>query len=971
MNSLFAKHSHPPFEIMKSHLPSLSVLVLITAWPIALCGAAPRLEHSFDADWRFHRGDAPGAETAAFDDTSWRVLDVPHDWSIEDAPNPTNDLPSLAITRGVWRFSRGDDPAWAAPGFDDHGWTEVRLPGYFDETGYTNEHCFGWCRRLVTVPEALRGKDFLLNVGVVDDADETYFNGEKIGGIGGMPPHFDGSQQPWTKPRVYRVPAALVRAGGNVVAVRVYNEGARGGICGDSFTPIGPFSPDSPGGASTGYVLGGTGWYRKHFTLGADSADRLVSILFDGVYMDADVWLNGRHLGNHPYGYTAFGFDLTPDLRPPGETNVLAVRVRNLGRNSRWYSGSGIYRHVRLTATGPVHVPLWGLAVTTPEVTSDHASVNLVTTVTNSSPRDAAISLRASILGPNGKTVKSAETQARVAAGGQVQIPQTLEVRSPALWSPELPRLYRAEVEVLAAGEVQDRAETTFGVREIHFTAEGGFTLNGKPVLLRGGCVHHDNGPLGSAAIDRAEERRVELLKASGFNAIRTSHNPPSTAFLDACDRLGMLVLDEAFDCWEKGKNPEDYHRFFKDWWERDLASMVLRDRNHPSVVLWSIGNEIPERAEPSGVAIAAQLRAAVKRLDSSRPVTAAICSFWDHPGWTWSNSVPAFESLDVGGYNYLEGEYAPDHARFPERIMVGTESYPHAAFVCWQPVERDPWVVGDFVWTAFDYLGESGIGHARLDNEPGGFGRQWPWFNAFCGDLDICGFKKPQSLYRDVLWHRSPLEVLVHMPMPPGRTERISDWGWPDELPCWTWPGEEGKPLQVSVYTRCEAVRLELNGKEIATRTLGADSKLTARFEVPYSPGKLRAVGLSGGKTVASQTLRTAGSPKRLRLVADRSTLHADRNDLCYVTVEVTDAAGDLVPAAALPVRFSVSGAGELAAVGSGNPNLPESFRSPLRTTFHGRCLAILRPSGNAGVIRLRAEADTLKPAAISIRTR
>ena len=814
---------------MKSLRMVFLVLIALAVWPGAASEIPPRRQQSFDANWRFHRGDAPGAEESTFDDSAWRLLDLPHDWSIEDIPKTANDTPSS----------------------------------------------------------------------------------------------------------------------------------------------VGPFSPDSPGGTGTGYTLGGIGWYRKHFALEPGNANRLVSVLFDGVYMDADVWLNGHHLGNHPYGYTAFGFDLTPHLRPLGETNVLAVRVRNLGKNSRWYSGSGIYRHVTLTVTDPLHIPQWGVYVTTPKVTDTGATINVKTMMENGLGTTAPLAVQTRILGPNGRRIKTATSQASVEAGGKTEVSQAFEIPSPALWSPDTPRLYQAEVTLLLGSRAVDRVTATFGIREVRFGVQSGLTLNGKPLKLKGGCVHHDNGPLGAAAIDRAEERRVQLLKASGFNAIRTSHNPPSTAFLEACDRLGMLVIDEAFDCWERGKNPEDYHRFFKDWWERDLAAMVLRDRNHPSVILWSIGNEIPERAEPSGVAIAERLSGTVKQMDATRPVTAAICSFWDHPGWTWSNSVPAFSSLDVGGYNYLEGEYAGDHAKFPSRIMVGTESYPRAALACWNAVETDPWVLGDFVWTALDYLGEAGIGHSRLDNEPGGFGRSWPWFNAYCGDLDLCGFKKAQSLYRDVVWRQSPLEILVHTPLPPGRAEFVSDWGWPDELPCWTWPGEEGKPLQVVVYSRCQTVRLELNGKEIATRTIGPDSKLAARFEVPYAPGELRAVGLTDRRQVASQTLQTADSPRRLRLLADRSTIRANRNDLCYVTAEITDDHGRLVPTAALSVRFSLSGPGELAAVGSANPKLPESFRGPTRTTFHGRGLAIVRPVGGPGTVLLQAEADGLKSAAVRIRIR
>ncbi len=397
---------------------------------------------------------------------------------------------------------------------------------------------------------------------------------------------------------------------------------------------------------------------------------------------------------------------------------------------------------------------------------------------------------------------------------------------------------------------------------------------------------------------------------------------------------------------------------------------MVQRDRNHPSVILWSIGNEIPERADPEGIAIAHRLYDIVKREDPTRPVTEAICSFWDHPGRAWSNTAPAFTVLDVGGYNYMDGQYRPDHAEFPKRIMVGTESYPRRFGTMWQAVEECPWVVGDFVWTAFDYLGESGIGHSRPDNEPGSFGRSWPWFDSFCGDLDLCGFRKPQSFYRDVVWARSPLEIMVHTPLPPGRTEKVSDWGWPDELPSWTWPGAEGQPLTVTVYTRCDKVRLELNGKVVGTKSLDANANFTARFEVPYEPRTLRVVGFKQGKQVAAKTLHTAGPPTRLKLIADRAKIHSERSDLCYVTAEVTDASGDLVPTAAVPVHFKISGEGGLAAVGSGNPRLPESFQQPARTTYQGRCLVILRPNGRAGVMQLEAEATGLKPAKLRVRT-
>ena len=774
--------------------------------------------------------------------------------------------------------------------------------------------------------------------------------------------------------RRYRVPASLVHGDGtDVLAVRVFDGYGSGGIyeAGVQAQPVGPFDPgSSEGGASTGHVLGGTGWYRKHFTLAASDSNKLVSVRFDGVYMNSDVWLNGHHLGNHPYGYTSFAYDLTSYLKSAGRENILAVRIRNEGKNSRWYSGSGIFRHVWLTVNEPVRVPLWGVYVTTPKASKDTATVKVTTEVQNGSGADAKVVVRMRLLGPDGKVVKSAENPARLVAGGTSQLDQVIEIRSPKLWSPEAPNLYQAEVEILAGSKTVDQVATAFGIRQIEVNAEHGFRLNGQMMKLKGGCMHHDNGPLGSATIDRAEERRVETMKANGFNAIRTSHNPPSPAFLDACDRLGMLVIDEAFDQWELQKNPDDYHLYFKEWSERDIASMVRRDRNHPSVVIWSIGNEIPGRFERED--IARRLRERVLAQDDTRPITAAICADWDSGNRAWDRiSDPAFKYLDIGGYNYLPDKYESDHARNPQRVMVATESYPKDFFDYWSLVEKHSYVIGDFVWTGMDYLGESGIGHAVLSNVRNEFLMPWPWFDAYCGDIDTCGFKKPQSYYRDVVWGRSQMEMEVHAPIPPGLQERVSAWGWPDECRSWNWPGQEGKPLQVAVYSRCETVRLELNGKVIGEKPVSAATKLTAKFEVPYTPGELRASGLIKGKVAATAILRTTGAPKKMRLTADRTTIRADRNDLSYVTVEVIDETGNRVPNAEIPVRFSVTGAGELAAQGSSSPNDVASFHAPVRRTFQGRCLAILRPKGDAGKITLRAEADGLVADVITIQTR
>lgn len=542
---------------------------------------------------------------------------------------------------------------------------------------------------------------------------------------------------------------------------------------------IGPFSKESPGASSTGYVLGGTGWYRKTFTMPQESKGNIVVLNFDGIYMDCDIWINGKHAGSHPYGYTAFNLDITPFLNMPGKPNVIAVRVRNDGKNSRWYSGSGIYRHVWLITTQPVRVSPWGVYVLTQNAGTKSASLKVMVNINSEAAAVMDIKVKTTIVAPDGKTVAINETPYRSMITRNMELSQNINVPFPKLWSVDEPLLYTAEVEVVAGGKTTDVVKVTFGIRTISFDAETGFFLNGKRVLLKGGCMHHDNGFLGAAAIDRAEERRVELMKAYGYNAIRTSHNPPSRQFLDACDRLGVLVIDESFDMWERAKNPMDYHRFFREWWQRDIQSMVMRDRNHPSVIIWSIGNEINERADSSGLVIAKQLVEEARRLDPARPVTAAICSFWDHKGRPWSATAPAFELLDIGGYNYQFQQYKSDHEQFPERIMAGTESLPKDAFENWKHVEENSWVIGDFVWTAMDYMGETGIGNSRLHDDPdSSFTRTWPWFNAYCGDIDLLGFKKPQLFYRDVIWRNSKIEMAVHAPVPAGEARNCQRMG-------------------------------------------------------------------------------------------------------------------------------------------------------------------------------------------------
>ncbi len=767
---------------------------------------------------------------------------------------------------------------------------------------------------------------------------------------------------------------------------------------------IGPFSKSSPGGGrSPGNVLGGTGWYRKHFSLEKSDEGKTAVLQFDGVYMETEVWVNGKEAGVNKYGYSPFWFDITDLLNPTGESNVIAVKVDNTGRNTRWYSGSGIYRNVHLVLTDPVHVVVWGVYVTTPEVRKDEAIVDLAVTAQNDGRASANTVIKVNILDVNGKSVVQAESPLLIESSATIAENFQIPVKDPDLWSLDTPDLYHAVISIETEGKISDTYTQTFGIRTVEFSAEKGFLLNGGPIELKGGCMHHDNGLLGSAAIDRAEERRVEIMKANGYNAIRTSHNPPSETFLNACDRVGMLVIDEFTDMWETPKNPEDYSRFFAEWWKRDLEAMILRDRNHPSIILWSIGNEIREWTNPDGLRISENLIGVIREKDPSRLITEAINAF----GLADWGNAPAFELLDVAGYNYAYARYEEDHKQHPSRIFIGTESFPVQAFENWDMVEKHPYVIGDFVWTGWDYLGEVALGRSqyaepRQQNErrsgpppsggppsggppsggpqasgpnqgpqPNQFRRpsNWPWFGAWCGDIDITGEKKSPMLYRDILWDNSKLEIMVHEPIPEGLVERVGRWGWPQEWPSWNWKESEGKSLQIRVFTKGDMVKLELNGELIGEEEVSAETKYTAVFDVAYQPGELKATAYDNGKEIATKLLQTAGEPVSVRLTADRNEINADRNDLSFVKIEVVDKNGQIVPRDSIPIRLTLTGNGELAASGNASPYDMGSFNRPVINTFKGRAQAIIRPFTTKGNITLSAEAENLKTGKVMIK--
>jgi len=723
-------------------------------------------------------------------------------------------------------------------------------------------------------------------------------------------------------------------------------------------------------GGSGGYFPAGIGWYRKTFIAPAAWKDKKVSIYFEGVYMNAEVFINGVSIGSYPYGYTSFRRDLSSYLQP-GKENTIAVRVDNSQQlNSRWYSGSGIYRHVWMIVTADVHIANWGVAITTPTVSSKKATVQIKTTIKNETGSPQSVVLSSTLKDKNLRNAGSSNIKVNLLANSEKEIVQQIDVPTPLLWAPENPNLYSADVQVLQSNRVIDKTRTGFGIRSIKFDIENGFQLNGKTVKLNGGCVHHDNGSLGAAAFDRAEEKKVELLKSAGFNAVRTSHNPPSEAFLNACDRLGLLVVDESFDCWKVGKNKHDYAQYFDQWWQRDLNAMLLRDRNHPSIIMWSIGNEIVERGTPGAVETAKMLVKSIKQIDTTRPVTSAIVE----SGKEWSNLDPLMAAHDVAGYNYHLWSASADHQRVPSRMIVQTESFPKDAFANWKLVKSNSYVLGDFVWTAMDYLGESGIGRWYYSGDVPG--EHWehdlfPWHGAYCGDIDLISWRKPISHYRNLLYNNTEkLYMAVREPEQSTQEIKTTWWSvWPT-WESWTWQGYLNKPLKVEVYSKYPKVRLYLNNKLIGEKSTTEEQEHKAEFTVSYSPGQLKAVGVANEKEMESTILQTSEDGSKIKLTADRKIIAANGQDLSYITIEITDKNGVLQPNASNRLHFKIEGHGIIAGVANGDMKDTDPYVGDTRKAWHGRALVIIRSMHISGDIRLTVTSSDLSEAILNIKT-
>nr|WP_319512684.1 sugar-binding domain-containing protein [uncultured Draconibacterium sp.] len=737
----------------------------------------------------------------------------------------------------------------------------------------------------------------------------------------------------------------------------------------------GDFDPSNPAGNDGAYLPTGIAWYRKQFTVPTSWSNKKVSIYFEGVYMNSEVFINGHSLGVYPYGYSSFYYDLTPHLNIGGE-NTIAVRIDNSQqKNCRWYSGSGIYRHVSMIVTDPVHIAQWGVSISTPTISKQEATVEIKTTLKNETSSPQEITLSTQIADKVQNTAGSSEIKVELLPNSEKEILQNIIVENPALWTPETPNLYNATISLKKGEQTIDKTENTFGIRSIEFSAENGFLLNGEKVLLNGGCVHHDNGCLGAAAFDRAEERKVELLKEAGFNAVRTSHNIPSEAFLDACDRLGLLVIDEAFDGWREMKSAftplkHDYSTLFDKWWKTDVQVMVKRDKNHPSIIMWSIGNEIIERTKPEAVETARKLAAAVKEIDTTRPVTSAMTTW----GQGWEIFDPLMAEHDVCGYNYQLHEAKADHKRVPSRIIYQSESYPKDAFFCWDLVDKNPYIIGDFVWTAIDYLGESGIGRWYYEGDvPGEHWHRdlYPWHAAYCGDIDLTGWRKPISHYRNLLYNDTEkLYMAVREPEKEGSKIITTMWGtWPT-WESWTWPGHEGNEIEVEIYSKYEKVRLYCNNKLIGEKATGRNEEFKALFTLPYETGTIKAAGVSGDKEMESTILTTADNASVIKLTADRTEIDADGQDLSFITVEMTDANGQLDPNAANRLHFEIEGPGTIIAVANSDIKDTDPYVATSRKAFKGRAMVVVRSTDQAGDITLKASSNGLGDSIIKIQS-
>ncbi len=786
---------------------------------------------------------------------------------------------------------------------------------------------------------------------------------------------------------------------------------------------------EAPSGASSGFYNAGVAHYIKELDIPEEWADEKVFLRLDGAMMNATVEVNGNRAALQHYGYAPFEVDLTRHLYP-GKKNRIVITVNaSMQPNSRWYSGAGLFRGVELIHTPKLHLTFGGLYGRTekieyaPDGTAETAFLKVAAEVRNEHPENRVAEVLFSLVRDDtGEEVLSRKARVQVPGASVATAYGTLTVDRPRLWSAETPNLYRLQAKVIekaiyrthmvpAEHPTEDAEDVLFGIRSVEADVKHGLRINGREVKLRGGCLHHDNGVIGTVSVYDAEARKVRKLKEIGFNAIRTTHNPPSSALIEACDRLGMYVFDEAFDAWGMGKQPGDYNQFFDTDWEKDLTAFVRRDRCHPSVIIWSTGNEITERAGLNdGYVLATKLAETIHRLDPGRPVSNAICSFWnglddalqeaEFRRWQndgdsglqnadaggkenllWEEYTEAFiNGLDIVGYNYLEDRYETDHRMFPERIMLGSENFPKEIGIHWPVIEKTPWQIGDFTWTAWDYLGEAGIGKGMFvspdsemkDVNAWTFGSPYPWRTANDADFDITGAVRPQGIYRSIVWHSGATGLFAYDPANYGKKEIMSNWGFPCVWSSWNWEGREGKPVQVAVFSAAEETELFLNGTSLGRKKAGEslihDMPCTFLFDVVYAPGTLEAVSYEAGKELSRACLKTAGKPNKILLIPEKESLRADGQSLDYVRVLVADENGQTVPSADVRLTAEVSGKAELLGFGSGNPITEENYTKGCFHSFCGQALAVLRAGYEKGEVCLKVRGEGLAGAEITL---
>jgi beta-galactosidase len=764
-----------------------------------------------------------------------------------------------------------------------------------------------------------------------------------------------------------------------------------------------PRSPDSDQGVHAGYHPGGVFEYAKTFDVPADWREKTVVVEFEGVYRDAVVFVNGEFAAHQANGYAAFAVTLDPFLRF-GESNRITVEAR-AHKDSRWYTGAGIYRPVHLVVAETTHIPLDGTHITTPDIDGERAVVAIATAVRNVARHTSTTRLSWTIVGPDGDDLAATSAPVTVLPAGSATARVRLSVPDPRLWHPDSPALYTATATLTDLdGTVIDEETTTFGIRRLQLDTVHGLRINGETVTLRGACVHHDNGPLGAATIGAAEDRRVRLLKAAGFNALRSAHNPMSRAMLDACDRHGVLVMDELTDVWNKSKTAFDSSLTFSERWREDVAAMVEKDRNHPSVIMYSIGNEILELATPIGASWGRKLAEELRALDDTRYVTNGIngiianldrmkeamdeamasdpntmmaemgeqMSLMNASTLVTESTEESASVLDIVGFNYADSRYALDAELFPHRVLVGSETFPARIDTMWDLVTRMPHVIGDFTWTGWDYIGEAGIGRVDYTDvdgyTPTGTTGPYPYVLAECGDIDITGFRRTISYYREIVYRlRSTPYIAVHRPQHHGRPTALTPWSWDDAVASWTWAVEPGSPVRVDVYSDSDEVELQRDGVTIATAPVGSEKAFVARFETEYRPGELVAIARRGGVETGRHTLATAVGDATLAVSAERTSIAADPDDLAFVEIALTDAAGTTLVDADRVVSVSVEGPAVLAGIGTGRARTEESFGATQVTTYDGRALAVVRPTG-AGEITVTVQADGVEPASLAL---